>query len=177
MRALAFGQPQLQEEKFAANHLVLPRYNTCFYATYDKSLQTMEDNRKRSLAGSICAELRLAETVHSTPSRSVCTLPFHSPLIKQGATKKVKFGKLLQPVELSRFLSNPAEILTTTDKLQPHEYPMFILTYSDLVELNDATLELIRYARAASQASRDLFATISPDACVCVVELVGRFDL
>jgi hypothetical protein len=102
----------------------------------------MEDNRKRSLAGSVCSELRLAETVHSVPSRSICTLPFQSPLVKRGATKYKQF---IYPVDVSRMLQNPTEILKVNEKLQPHEYPMFILTYTDLVELNDATLELLRY--------------------------------
>eukprot|EP01094_Clydonella_sp_ATCC50884_P029158 TRINITY_DN9038_c0_g1_i1.p1 TRINITY_DN9038_c0_g1~~TRINITY_DN9038_c0_g1_i1.p1 ORF type:complete len:1772 (-),score=512.93 TRINITY_DN9038_c0_g1_i1:20-5335(-) len=143
----------LKEERFVANTLTLPSYHACCYASYDKALSVQEEMRKRHLVD--CFKGSLQMLPHTVSIGEVATLPFHNPILRPikarpAKTMKKKKLKMMNSIDLRQFADDPAGLLTIPESLRPHEYPVFLLSYTDLMEQVEATFELLSWASRCS---------------------------
>ena len=132
-----------------ANTLTLPLFHAFCYASYDKQLANQEEARKRHLVDEMKASLHLMPHTHCALSNRNITTPLHNatmrpmktrPTGKQ--TKRRKF-KMMNSIDLRLYMDNPMGLLMIPEKLRPHEYPVFLLSFADLLEQAEATFEML----------------------------------
>ncbi|KAG2392528.1 hypothetical protein C9374_011253 [Naegleria lovaniensis] len=128
-----------------------------FYSNDDpKFIEPMEDDRKNFIAQHVVSEkLHLKATSEARENEDVrMNIPFHIPIVKYGKKPSSKsYKKKYEPVEflrLSKVLSDtPRFVRIVESKLQDDQYPVFLFSWADLVDLCPLHLYISHHVQGA----------------------------
>jgi hypothetical protein len=120
----------------------LPLYVGVYYSQGERAVAQLDTTRKDTIIRRVMHGLRVTGPV--SLHRGCCTpYPFHTPLIKYGRKsapykRKYKYADFLD-------LSDPlADVSKFVDGISSSFYPVFILTYADLLDASQMVLHLLR---------------------------------
>ncbi|KAL9658577.1 hypothetical protein ABK040_006114 [Willaertia magna] len=129
-----------------------PQY-FCFYSEDEaKFIEPIETTRKKWIFNSVKRNLYLFEScadgiIHDNQPN----LPLHIPLLQYGRKppkkpSKTESLKYLNFVKLSVVSENPTQIITHIESFNSsQDFPVFIFTFSDLIDLSDAIICLLNF--------------------------------
>mmetsp|Transcript_10438 Transcript_10438/g.38823 ORF Transcript_10438/g.38823 Transcript_10438/m.38823 type:complete len:2245 (-) Transcript_10438:1910-8644(-) len=134
------------------------KFKPCFFMLYSEDeprfIMPLERDRKAWIYSDLIYELSLTPD-NEKPSivhDILPNLPLHAPVIKYGKRPKSKsYRAVYKPInfiQLSRIAQNTHNIFTHIESyLNQHQYPVFIFTFGDLVDLSECIHYLISYRR------------------------------
>ncbi|EFC47304.1 hypothetical protein NAEGRDRAFT_78855 [Naegleria gruberi] len=139
-----------QENKRNGKMKFKPQY-FCFYSEDElKYISPVESDRKKWILECIKKGLNIQnESVNSGVFHdSLPNLPFHCPIIGYGRKPKSKSDryKFVNFVKLSSISENPTQIITHIESYNSaQDFPVFILSFSDLLDLSEAIICLLNF--------------------------------
>lgn len=120
-----------------------------FYSDDDpKYIGPLEKQRKEWLAEYCKKRLNLFPTDNGILHDYLPNVPLHCPLVKHGKKPRNYRNKYryVNFVKLSLIAKNPTQIITHIESnLGPSQYPVFLFTVTDLIDLSEAILALLHY--------------------------------
>eukprot|EP00761_Pharyngomonas_kirbyi_P003918 gb/GECH01003922.1/.p1 GENE.gb/GECH01003922.1/~~gb/GECH01003922.1/.p1 ORF type:complete len:1560 (+),score=344.98 gb/GECH01003922.1/:1-4680(+) len=134
------------QQDFQSEHTI-PSYFCCFSEDDSKHISPVEQKRKDWIFKKQMHAIGKAQmpiTIHE----SLFNLPFHTPLVRYGkkASNYQRKYRYIHFLELGSIIGNPTELVSSIDKyLEELEFPVFIFTYADLLDVSEAALQLIQY--------------------------------
>ncbi len=142
--AIANGTSKVDDVSKASN---LPVFVGVYHSQGEKAVSQLDASRRDTLCRRLLHALRFAP--QPPPShRSVCIpYPFHTPLIKLGrksGTYKRKY-KYLDFIDLSQPLQ--LDVGKYLDSMSVGSYPVFLLTFADLLDSSQMVQHLLRYCK------------------------------
>eukprot|EP01080_Neovahlkampfia_damariscottae_P008823 gene8823-772_t len=147
-RSLTLNHELIRSNNFKTNNRSIPNY-FCFYSEdLEKFISPAEIHRKKWILTNIENNLSISDATNTSLHENMLNIPFHSPLIRYGVSpKKYKTRyPFINFVKLSLVSDNPTQIITLVDSmLGSNQYPIFLFTYSDLLDLSESILILLSY--------------------------------
>jgi hypothetical protein len=125
----------------------LPAFFSFISEDESKFIAPIEKKRKEWLYYYVKKQLGLSLMEPGIFHDALPNLPLHSPLIKYGKkpSKSKKF-KEINFVKLSMISENPTQIITHIESfLNTPQYPVFLFTLADLLDLSEAILCILSY--------------------------------
>jgi len=126
----------------------IPKYISFYYSGLDKTFIQVEEQRRSWLIEDTFhyMNLQLQSPSYLPYWRSSLTLPFHSTAVKYG--KKIhghkKRYKYISWIDLSLVIDNQSITEMTQQTIQPNEFGIFLLSYTDLIESNSTLMSLMQ---------------------------------
>jgi len=133
------------------NREISPQYFTCFSSQEDRTVRGDTHQRRNVIIDDLFYKLNHQSTFEYFGEYQIATVPMHSPLIRYGKSPnhyKRKY-KYISFLDVADFESQPSKIISILDQRaneHPNRFlPVFLLTFTDLLEMSDTVLCLLSY--------------------------------
>jgi hypothetical protein len=134
----------LPEEKSSA--AIFPQFIGVYHSQGEKTVAQLDASRRDTMSQHIFHELRINPQPPSSLHSACNPFPFHTPLIKLGK----KSGPYKRKYKYMDFvdLSDPFQDLSKFVDAASTSYPIFLLTFADLLGSSQMVQHILRYSNA-----------------------------